>query len=115
MRGVSGQTAHAQPSLLPTPHSQAPGAGSRPRVRTGSPQVKRCEQGVTQNDEMQQVGARPLEVWSHHLRATRESEHPGVGIESPTPTPALPEPPWVRARRLCPGLAGVWMGAFPLS
>lgn len=100
--GVSGQSAHTQLSLLHTPHSQALRAGSRPRVRTGSPKVKRSEQGVTQNEEMWQGGARPLEVWSHHPRATRESGHPGVGIESPTPTPALPEPPWVRGPQALP-------------
>lgn len=102
MRGVSGQSAHAQLSLLPTPHSQALGTGSWPRERTGSPKVKGSEQGVTQNEEMRQVGVRPLEVWSHHPRATRESGHPGLGIESPTPTPALLEPPWVRGPQALP-------------
>lgn len=31
MRGVSGQFAHAQPSVLPTPHSQVRGTGSGDR------------------------------------------------------------------------------------
>ena len=99
LRGVSGQSVHAQPSLLPSPHSQARGAGSGPRARTGSPKVKRSEQGVTQNEEMRQVGARPPKVWSRHPRATRESGHPGVGdcITHPrpgAPAAALGEGPW---------------------
>lgn len=77
--GVSGQPAHAEPPCLPSRHSQARGSGSGPRVRTGSPKVKRSELGVTQNEEMRQVGARSLEVWSRHPRATGESGHPGVG------------------------------------
>lgn len=79
MGGVSGQPAHAEPPCLPNPHSQARGSGSGPRVRTGSPKVKRSELGVTQNEEMRQVGARSLKVWSRHPRATGESWHPGVG------------------------------------
>lgn len=77
--GVSGQFAHAQPSVLPTSRSQVRGTGSRARLRTGSPKIKSSEQGVTQNEEMRQVGPQPLEVWSHHPRATRESGHPGGG------------------------------------
>lgn len=107
MGGVSGQFAHAQPSVLPTPHSQVGGTGSRPRVRTGSPKIKSSEQGVTQNEEMRQVGPQPLEVWSHHPRATRESGHPWAGTESPTPALALPELGWVRGPQALP-----WAGGF---
>lgn len=112
---VSGQCAHAQPSLLPTPRSQVRGTGSRPRVPTGSPHIKSSEQGVTQNEETRQVGPQPPEVWSHHPRATRESGHPGAGTESRTPALVLPELGWARGPQAWPRLAGLWMGALPLS
>lgn len=73
--------------LFSKPHSKAGGQVRGPQARTGSPKVKCTEQGVTQNEEMRQVGVRLPEVWSRHPRATRSRRTRGWGTESPTPAP----------------------------
>lgn len=81
-RRARGEFRASEPThSLPPFHLSLPGSGGRfvASVRTGSPKVRRSVQGVTQNEEMRQVGARLLEVWSRHPRATREPGHPGVG------------------------------------
>lgn len=85
-----------------------------PRLGVGGGQVRGRECGqevpkssvlskwLTQKEEMRQVEARPLKVWSHHPTATKVSGHPRLRTESLTPAPELPEWCWVRGPQTLP-------------
>lgn len=95
-------------------HPALPGSGCRlqPPVRTGSPKVKRSEQGVTQSEEMRQVGARLSRCGAITPGPPGSPGTRGWGLNHPLPAPALPEPHWVRGPQTLPRAVGSWMGAL---